>query len=571
MLRGDRDNPWRSPFDYRHPNTGTPSQQSHNSIVPLDGEMGARAVGLPFAMSSSSNRVTPPSSDAAYLISAAVCAILISLPFLAVTLPPITDLPQQTAQIRLLLESMSQDDTPYRVQWLHPNKLGYAPLLISWLATTPLAAGRLGVLLIGLLWVVALHGLARATGRAPAAAGLACVFFFNHLTYWGLLNALIGLPVFALWFILIERIQAHRLPANHRLPAKHGLLLLATAGLLYSAHVLWLAAGLAWLTVATLVAHLSWRTLATRLAWVSPVLVAALVWYPQLQQSGFVSDTHWGRSPFGRLHPEWWLNSALGGLEGHVEPTLGLVICGWLILGALSWRRPNTGSGDRTDVGHRGLLLAGTCFIVVALCLPAVIQSTIFFASRWLPVGVVLVVLGWPQPQMRPVFRMLVPYLVLASLVIATTAVWIDFEQRDLNGLPTALAAIPPEQRVLGLDLVRTSERIKGFPFYHLYAYSQVLHGGELARSFANFGSSLVVFRDMPRTFPWTEGLDWRAKKIRRSDMDHFQYVLIYGDANTQSPFLSDPRLQPVTAERLWRLYKVEAGDAAATPAESGT
>ncbi len=507
-------------------------------------------------------------SDAAYLMSAVVCALLIAIPFLVTTLPPITDLPQQTAQIRLLLEATSQDDSPYRVQWLHPNKLGYIPLLIAWMTTTPMAAGRIGVLIIGLLWVAALHGLARATDRAPAAAGLACVFFFNHLTYWGLLNALIGLPIFVLWFLLIEKLHSIS-RANNSPSVKHGLLLLVSAVLLYSAHVLWLAAGLAWLTVDALANRLGWRALATRLAWVSPIFVAALVWYPQLQESGFVSDTYWGRSPIGRLHPEWWLNSALGGLEGRVEPTLGLFICGWLALGALSWWRP--AAAVPKDRGHHSLLLAGACFMVVALCLPAVIQSTIFFASRWLPVGVVLIVLGWPQPPLRPVLRAIPPYLILASLATASAAVWIDFERRELDGLPAALAAIPPEQRVLGLDLVRTSERIKGFPFYHLYAYSQVLHGGELARSFANFGSSLVVFRDLPRTFPWTEGLDWRAKKIRRSDMDHFEYVLIHGDTKAQAPFLADPRLRPVTAERLWRLYSVDAGSTAATPSKSGT
>ncbi|MEM7583785.1 MAG: hypothetical protein AAF560_10430 [Acidobacteriota bacterium] len=492
-------------------------------------------------------------SDAAYLFSAAICAILIAIPLLSVTLPPITDLPQQTAQIRLLIETLGSDDSPYRVQWLHPNKLGYLPLLVSWLATSPLAAGRVGVLILGLLWVGALHGLARATGRPPAAAALASLFFYNHLTYWGLLNALIGLPVFAWWFVVIERTGAAR-PS-----LRSGLKLLGIAILLYSAHVLWLAAGLAWLTVATLAVHRSWRLLLVRLAWVSPMWLAALVWYPRLQQSGFVSDTHWGRSPFGRLHPEWWLNSAFGGLQGRVEPTLTLVVGCWLLLGFLTWWRPSlVGARDAAaEGGHRSLLLAGICFVAAALTLPAVIQSTIFFASRWLPVGVVLLVLGWPQPRVRPLLRAAVPYLALASLTAATAAVWIEFEQRELDGLHAALAAIPTEQRVLGLDMVRTSERIKGFPFYHFYAYAQVLHGGELARSFANFGSSLVVYRDMPRKFPWTEGLDWRARKLRRSDIDHFQYLLIYGDHATQAPFRADPRLQPVTEERLWRLYRV--------------
>ncbi len=491
------------------------------------------------------------SSAAAYLVSALACAALTALPFLAVTFPPITDLPQQTAQVRLLLDTIAEVDGPYRVQWRSPNKLGYLPLLLTWLTVPPVAAGRLGVLLIGLSWVAALHWLARATRRPPASAALATVFFFNHLTYWGLLNFVIGLPIFAIWFVLLDRLGTESVSPEGdkwKVGWRDGVKLLATAVLLYSAHVLWLAAGIVWLTVSALVERLAPRVLAWRLAWTAPIVVVALAWYPQLGRSGFVSSTFWGRSVLGRLHPQWHLNSALGGLEGTVEPVLALVIVGWLLLGLIQGR----GGGV-----HRGLLLAGAMFVAAALCLPGVIQNTIFFASRWLPMGVLLLILACPQPRLRPVLRAAVPYVILASLTAATASTWIAFETRELDGLDESLAAVRPGERVLGLDLVRTSERIKGFPFYHLYAYAQVMHGNELAHSFANVGSSLVVFRDMPRQLPWTDGLDWRARKIRRSDMDHFGCVLIFGPPEGHALFLADERLTPVTADRPWRLYRV--------------
>ncbi len=465
-----------------------------------------------------------------------------AIPFLAVTFPPITDLPQQTAQVRLLLETLAGGDETYRVQWLSPNKLGYVPLLLAWLTVPEIDAGRLGVLLNGLAWIAALHLLARATRRPAAAAALATVFFFNHLTYWGLLNFLAGLPVFALWFVVLEGL------GKERGGWRDGAKLLVISVLLYAAHVLWLAAGLAWLVASTLLHQLPWADLARRLAWTMPILGVALIWYPQLQRSGFVSDTVWGRSPFGRLHPEWHLNSALGGLQGNVEPVLASVVAGWLLFGLVQ----NRGRGV-----HRSLLLAGLMFVTVSLSLPAVIQSTIFFASRWLPMGIVLLVLAIPQPRLGPVLRTAVPYVVLASLTAAAASTWIAFEEQELDGLHESLAAVPPGERLLGLDFVRTSERIKGYPFYHLYAYAQVLHGNELARPFTNLGSSLVVFRDVPREFPWTEGLDWRAMKVRKSDIDHFGYVLIFGRPDAHALFLADERLTPVTAERPWRLYRV--------------
>ncbi|MCP3956235.1 MAG: hypothetical protein GY719_00090 [bacterium] len=489
-----------------------------------------------------------------YWVSAAFCAVLVAIPFLAVTIPPITDLPQQTAQIRLLSEALEGEDAyriqVYRIQWWHPNKLGYVPLLVTWAFSSPLAAGRLGVLLIGLVWVGALHALARATGRPAPAAALASVFFFNHLTYWGLLNFVLGLPVFALWFVLLDRLPPEG-------PGwREGWKLSATAMLLYCAHVLWLAGGLIWLMAGAMLNRAPLLGLARRLAWVAPAPIAALLWYPQLQTSGFVSETFWGRSPLGRLHPEWWLNSALGGLEGKVEPILGIAIVGWLLI-VVSSRLGKPPMNKPEDGFHRGLLAAGLLFTAAALCLPAVIQNTVFFASRWLPAGAVLLVLAWPRPRLRPALRAAVPYVVLASLTVATAAVWIEFEERELDGLREALT-VPPGERLLGLDFVHDGERIKGFPYYHLYAYSQALHGGELARSFAELGSSLVVYRDLPRENPWTEALDWKSHRIRKPDMDHFQHVLIFGDPEIHARFSADERLVPVTAEKPWRLYRIE-------------
>lgn len=493
-----------------------------------------------------------------YLLSALVCALLAAIPFLAVSVPPITDLPQQTAQIRLLFEALSDDGSAYSIQWWHPNKLGYGPLLLAWLAAPPIAAGRLAVLGIGLLWVGSIHALAFATGRPAAAAALASIFFFNHLTYWGLLNALIGLPVFAGWLVMLERLPP-------RPGWRDGSKILALACLLYLAHVLWLAAGLLWLALSGVVRRLPPSHLALRLAWVSPALLTALAWYPQLRNSGFVSETFWGRPPWGRLHPEWLLNSALGGLEGRAEATVMAGLLVWLVLGLAaafhrhrSRREDGTRDGDAgAPDGRKPLALAGLMFLALGLCLPGVLQNTIFFASRWLPAAAVLLVLACPAPPLRPWLRHTVPYLLLASLTITTASTWIDFEDTELDGLHQALAAVSPGERVLGLDFVRTSQRIQGFPFYHLYAYAQVLHGNELARSFANEGSSLVVYRDLPRKLPWTEGLDWRARKIRRSDVDHFGYVIIFADPETHAVFLHDERLEPVTADRPWRLYRV--------------
>ncbi len=481
-------------------------------------------------------------SQRAYLVSAVVCSVLTVVPFLAVTVPPITDLPQQTAQIRLLSEALSDPESPYRIQWSHPNKLGYLPLILTSAVTkNPLLAARLAMCLLGILWVAAIHLLARDAGRPVAAAAAASIFFFNHVCYWGFLNFLIGLPVFVLWSTKLRRCRAE---ASWR-EAPGGLLL---ATLLYSAHVLWLAAGVTVLFGAAVLGRWGWRAIVLRSLWTLPPLVAVALWYPEFTASGFDSSTAYGPSPFARLHPGWWINSALGGLRGSVESVLLGALIVWLLLGALLSR----GKLDRW------LALAGGLFLVAALVLPSVQQHTIFFASRWLPVAAVFLTLAIPPPRLRPVLQIGFPLLLVASLSVATTSTWLAFEDEELDGFHQALARLPSDGgRLLSLDFVHHGGRVQGFPYYHLYAYGQALRGVELNRTFANEASSLVVYDDLPRPVPWTDGLDWRARKVRRSDIPHFDFVLIHGDGPTQQIFLQDQRLVPRTDDRRWRLYEV--------------
>ncbi len=479
----------------------------------------------------------PPPSTRAYVLAAAGCGLALAVPFLAVTFPPITDLPQQTAQIRLLGEALAGAED-LRVQWLHPNKLGYLPVAAAWGVAGPLAAGRLALLVIGLLWVVAIHALARAHGRPPAAAVLATLFFFNHTTYWGFLNFLIGLPAFVLWHLAIRR------------PGGGPRILLAGL-VLYYAHVLWLAAGMVWLVVSALLDRRGVREVIRRLAWLAPILAAVAVWYMFFSSSGVDERTFWGRPPWMRLHPQWMLLSAFGGLRGSLESALAVAVLAWSVLGLWQHR------ARLASAGSGRLALAGALFLLAALVLPGVHRHTIFFAARWVPAAAVFLVLACPAPRWRRGLASVVPWLLLVVLTVATTTAWRGFEREDLSGLEECLAELPAGQRVLGLAMIRESPRIQGYPYYHLYAYAQVLRGGELNRSFAVEPSSLVVFRDLPKKYPWTDDLDWRPERFRQSDRDFFEYIIVHAGDEKHAFFLRDPRLEPATAARPWRLYRV--------------
>lgn len=477
------------------------------------------------------------------LVSAVLCGFLAAVPFLAVTFPPITDLPQQTAQVRLLGEALAGSEA-YEVQWLHPNKLGYLPLAIGWWIAGPLAAGRAGLVALALLWVAAVHVLARSTGRPPAAAMLVTVFFFSHPTYWGFLNFLVGFPAFVLWYLLVSKL-------GPRVGWRGGTLLVAASFLLYSAHVLWLAAAMIWLVAASLLDGRPVAEVLRRLGWLLPALVAVGAWYSAFTASGMDERTFWGRPPWVRLSPSWMLPAILGGLKGGTEAVVVLVVLGWCLLGLVQHR------GELAAAGDKRLALVGLAFFAAALALPEVHRHTIFFAARWIPSAAVFLVLACPAPRLRPAFAIGVPALVVVTFVTATAAAWTGYEQEELAGLSESLEALPEDPAVLGLDLVRTSPRIHAFPYYHLFAYAQVLRGGELNRSFADDASSLVVFPELPWKYPWTDRLDWRPELFRVSDRDYFDYVLVHAGAQGHGFFLRDPNLEVLTGDRPWRLYRV--------------
>ena len=429
--------------------------------------------------------------------------------------------------------------------------------------------------MIGAAWIVAILWLARRRQRPLASAGLACALFFNHALYWGLLNFLVGLPVFALWcgWLLPRPGDDEGAPPDRR-PWLRRLGLATVAVLLYSAHVLWLGASVGvWLLCGALAMR---RRGVNRRRWLLdgvallPVLTAVALWYPRLAARGFDSETFWALGQ--RWHPSWWVGSAFGGLQGPTETVLAALLLLWIVGGALAawWPDPSQGAAGRLDVA---LLGVGLGAVTASLLLPGVYQNTVFFASRWLPVGLVLVILALPTPKLRRPLPLLLGLLVLPVLSMATVDAWLTFEGQELAGLHQALRTIEASDddagalergaqdtgrpRVLGLDFIRTSEAIKGFPYYHLYAWAQAMHGGELARSFANEASSLVVYEDLPRSLPWTEGLDWRARKLRRSDIDHFDYVVLHGEADMQRLFYEDPRLEPLTPPNRWTLFRV--------------
>lgn len=468
---------------------------------------------------------------------------LVALPFFTVTIPPMADLPQHLAQIRLLLEALGDPVSPYSVQWLTPYSAAYVVLGALWSVVEPFTAGRLGGATLVLASTAALHVVAARRGRSPWAAVLASLLVFSHTLYWGFFTFVSGFPIFLLWLEIVSR-------SDERFRLRDAAIWSVCAFVLYLTHALWFGAGAVSLVALLLWERRSVKDVALRLATLTPVAVAVSFWLPRFNR-GFSTPPEWWVPAWSRVSPLWWADSSFGGLHGSFEWFVAAVIFGWMGAALWTWRGRLRGAIDER------LLLVAMLFVLVAIGAPDKYMNTIHFASRWAAPALALLLLALPAPRLR---RPVVPTVAVGlalTFSLVTAASWATYEATELDGLEEAIEALPENQRVLGLDFLRNSQVVRGRPFLQTFAWAQVVKGGELNFSFADFAPSLVKY-DPPREKAWNPALEWYPQRVQARDFLHFDHVLASGTDEAHAALAGFRELEPVTDAGVWRLYRVQ-------------
>ncbi len=483
--------------------------------------------------------------------------LMVAMPWLWVTFPPIADLPQQIAQLRLFTEALTDPQSPYLIQWTTPNRLVYVLVWLCWKLFPVSWVGGMTMMSLGLLWVLSHHMLARSFQIPSAAAVLTGLFVFNSSVYWGLLNFLCGWPVFILWFVWTVRV----IPQD-RIDKRDWLVCLLLSLLLFLAHALWFVAGLFWLGMMMLWYWRLWKTSLFRGTALLPALLWAVYWRISTMASSIYvhGGAAWDKMPWEKLQLHDLYTFGAGHLKSDLAMTVfGLSLAG-LFLGALLYRK------ELWKPERRPFLLAGLFFLLLYLFFPRRYNNTVEFDRRWLSPALIFLTLGLPLWTPKRWLQWLWSSMLVLVFCIVTTMAWRDFDRNAVKGLPNALKQIKKGSRVMGLDFIKYHPRIGGRPFMHMVAYSQVYHGGNINFSFATFPTLLVQFKQVRRP-PWGVGLEWRAERIftrhqgqwmiRLHSLRYFDYILIHAKSRMHLMFARLKLLQPVTPVAPWRLYQV--------------
>ncbi len=481
-----------------------------------------------------------------------IVCFLVCAPFLAVHFPPITDLPQQSAQIRLFIETIESPETsPYKIQWFTPYSLSYLILGGSWALMGPEYAGRLAMLIITLLWVISISLAAKSWNRDPVSAVIGSIFVLNHIIYWGFYSFAIGFPIFLVWANLIR--ATSRTEPN----LKQALQYIGCVILLYMGHMLWLAAGLLWFGLRSVVFREPVALTLKRSLLVAPLVLISILWYQTFSLSSMATPTVWATPVLDRLTLDGLTLATLGGIRSPVEQVMVIFALVWVAIGFIRSRK------DLDERVDKEALCAAAMFFAALLILPDKFMNTIQFWQRWGPAFIIMLVLSAPSPITRPTLRQAIALIAASVFFLQVASVWLQFETRELSGLKKTLNELPKNQRVMGLNMLGQSRLIHGRPFIQIFAYAQTLKSGRLNFSFAEFSPCLVVYKG-PYIKPWTHGLEWFPLRLTREDLYHFDYVIVSGGSKVHRMMERLPELAPVTNEGFWRLYKSVAGSDAA-------
>lgn len=464
----------------------------------------------------------------------AALATMGAVPLWIVRHPPIQDLTQHLAAIRVLTD---YSDAQLGFERFFELSLGSTQYLAYYLAARVLAV-PFGVITANTMLVsasiigtpYAMRALLRALGRDERLALFVLPLIWNAHLILGFLNFVAAIPL-CLWGLAVA------VQLRQRFSRGRAVGLAVIAVVTFYTHVVpfgFLGLGAALVAVGDGV-----RPTLRRWLPLVPSALAAILWSrtsPAGQSTltaAFLADGGAGPQPqfMGVLEalrelPAWLTDV----LHSETDEKL-LVAWGLLLLASIAFGvGPRDRDGRDARLGRRlGLLapLAGLAYFVA----PASYDWIWPINTRFPLLALLFLVPVLPAPRRATgvlIFGAVALVAVLGFVEIAQT--FREFEADEVGALDEAIEVIPPGSRVAGLIWDRGSRLVKFSPFIHSVAWYQAERGGAVMFTFADFPHSPFRFREgdrPPRVVPRWE---WMPEHVDpRRDLAWYDYVLVRG------------------------------------------
>jgi len=471
-------------------------------------------------------------------------SLLAVLPLWLVRHPPLQDLPQHLAAIRVL-SGFGSPELGF-AKWFVLS-LGSTQYLSYYLAAWVLAL-PFGVFIANKLLLsaaiaglpYALRALLRALDRDQDMALFVLPLTYNAHLILGFFNFIAALPL-CLWGLALAVRQRTE-------PTRRRAILLGVLGVVtFYTHVV----PFGFFVLGSALVGLGDSLKATLRRWLPlvPAVLAAALWTRIAPAGGALlgalrlgpHSALAGPRPqytsFGealRQVPEWLTDVLYREYDEQLLVAWGLLLIVCIGLGAGA-----RADDDRPSVERalRGRLLRRLGWLAPLAALlyfvtPASYDWIWPINTRFPLLALLFLLIALPAPRGLArvgVLAAVTAVSVLGFLEIANA--FRRFEREEVGDLDRAIAAVPPGQKLVGLIWDRGSRQVKFSPFIHAAAWYQAEKGGAVMFSFADFPQSPFKFKasDRPPRVPprW----EWEPSRVDPiNDLAWYDYVLTRGD-----------------------------------------
>ena len=469
----------------------------------------------------------------------ALVAMYATVPLFLAEHPPIQDLPQHLAAVRVIGDYGDPDlafSQYFTIDLFRTQYLAYylAAILLSW----PLGVLLANKLLIALSIVAtpyAMRALLRALGSDERLALLVIPLTWNAHLILGFMNFTAAIPL-ALWGLAL----AVRLRTGWT--RRRAITLGAVTLVCFYTHVVpfaFLGLGAALLGLD----HKDWRATARRYVPLAPASAAMLLW-TQLSPAGesTISAASGGgargRAVFvGAMAavseiPSWLTDVLHSELDGQLLVAFGIV----LLLAAVSGAGRSEDPPSSAEPPPPAFLKQRVAFLaplaaVLYFVTPASYDWIWPINARFPLLAVIFAITALPRQRGIPGAIVLAAAVTISAASSAEVGrAFVAFDTEEVGALDEAIAQMPRGARVAGLVFDRGSREVKFSPFIHSAAWVQAQNGGAVMFTFADFPQSPFTFREdrrPPRVVPRWE---WMPERVNPAvDLDWYDYVLVRG------------------------------------------